>query len=153
MTPTYDVTSSFVQTIDADRDEAYEVLARLDPMRSLADRLSALGLDDRAIWCESGAARGERELVFSLIWRFDGSGRHARIDWRLRVGQDAAGRSVLAAKLGARGSDAHSRKRVLGSWLLVEELARGHVRRLGRMLEDYAEDDYVAEVPRLRAAG
>jgi hypothetical protein len=152
MTPTYDVTSSFVQAIDADRDEAYQVLARIDPMRSLADRLSGLGLDDRALWCESVAARGEHERAFSLIWRFDGNGSHARLDWRLRVDEDATGRAVLATKLAARGSDEPSRKRVLQSWLLVEELARGHVRRLGRMLEDYAEDDYVAEAPRLRAA-
>ena len=50
----YDVTSSFVQIVDADRDEAEEVLSRIDPMRSLADRLSALGLDDRAIWSRTG---------------------------------------------------------------------------------------------------
>ncbi len=57
----YDVRSSFVQIVDADRAEAREVLSRIDPMRSLADRLSALGLDDRAVWAESA-----EELAYSL---------------------------------------------------------------------------------------
>jgi len=36
---------------------------------------------------------------------------------------------------------------VLGGWLLVEEMARAHTRRLAGMLEDYAEEDASA-VPR-----
>ena len=84
---TYDVTSSFVQTVDADRAEAREVLARIEPMRSLADRLSALGLDDRAIWSETG------ELAYTLVWRF--AEGHARLDWRITVDADGAGRTML----------------------------------------------------------
>ena len=58
------------------REAAREVLAQIDPMRSLADRLSALGLDDRAIWSKTA-----RELAYALVWRFGATG-HARLDWR-----------------------------------------------------------------------
>ena len=43
MTRTYDVSSTFVHTIEADHGTAQEVLATIDPMRSLADRLRARG--------------------------------------------------------------------------------------------------------------
>jgi hypothetical protein len=135
MTRTYDVTSSFVQTISADPDAAAHVLATADPMRSLVDRLMALGLDDRAIWCRTG------ELTHSLIWRFGPDAGHARIDWRLTVEMDGAGRTMLSVEVGGRGSDPDARVRVLRAWLLVEELSRGHASRLARMVEDYAEED------------
>lgn len=156
MAPAYDVTSTLVQTIETEREQAYEVLARIDPMRTFANRLAALGIDDRALWCESNGtlgllgSDGRRELRFRLTWRFDNQGRHATLDWRISVDEDAHGRSVLTSRLAARGSDAEARKRVLGSWLLVEELARGHASRLARAVEDYAEES-VVEAPRLRA--
>jgi hypothetical protein len=141
----YDVTGSFVHIVDADRDEAREVLGQIDPMRSLADRLSALGLDDRAVWTESG------ELTYSLVWRF-GAGGHARLDWRISVEPAAAGRTVLTVKLGARGSNEETARRLLRSWTLVEELAQAHTRRLARTLDDYANaDDYSVAPARLRA--
>jgi hypothetical protein len=141
----YDVTSSFVHTVDADRDEAREVLAQIDPMRSLADRLSALGLDDRAVWTESG------ELMYSLVWRFGAEG-HARLDWRIGVEPSAGGRTVLTVKLGGRASNEDAARRLLRSWTLVEELAQAHTRRLARTLDDYANaDDYSVAPARLRA--
>jgi hypothetical protein len=39
-----------------------------------------------------------------------------------------------------RGSDEDARKRVLGGWLLVEEMARAHARRLAG-ISRYAEED------------
>ena len=134
MTRTYDVSSTFVHTIDADQATAQEVLASIDPMRSLADRLSALGLDDRAIWSANG------ELGYSLIWRFGDDQGHARLDWQLTLQPTAAGRAALTVKLGARGSDPDARIRVLRSWLLFEELAEGHAAGLARMIDEYAED-------------
>jgi hypothetical protein len=156
MAPAYDVTSTLVQTIETDRDQAYEVLARIDPMRSFANRLAALGVDDRALWCESNGtlgllgSDGRRELRFRLTWRFDDQGRHATVDWRISVDEDAWGGTVLTTRLAARSSDVEARERVLATWLLVEELARGHARRLARAVEDHAEES-VVEVPRLRA--
>jgi hypothetical protein len=159
---TYDLTSSFVQTIDADPDRVYEALVRTDPRRSIADRLTALGLDDRALWAESPATLGAagwddpKELGYSLVWRFDRDGRRATLTWRITVTEDAAGRTVLATRLAARGSDDEARRRVFASWPLVEELARGHARRLARSLEDYVNEDAydaaptVANAPRLR---
>ncbi len=54
----YDVTSTYCGTVHADRGAAYGALMRLDPMRSLSNRLSALGIGDRAIWAESSQALG-----------------------------------------------------------------------------------------------
>ena len=141
---TYDVTSSFVQTVDGDRGSAAAVLSRIDPMRSLADRLSALGLDDRAIWSDSG------DLSYTLVWRFpDG---YARLDWRIEVSSDGNGRTMLTLKLAGRGSDAAARARLLAAWTLLEELAQAHTRRLARTLDDYANaDDYGVAPPMLRA--
>jgi hypothetical protein len=147
MTRTYDVSSTFVHTIDADRETAEEVLATTDPMRSLADRLSALGLDDRAIWSANG------ELGYSLIWRFGGDQGHARLDWQLALQPTAAGRTALTVRLGARGSDSDARIRVLRSWLLFEELAEGHAAGLARMIGEYAEDPQPVAAPQLLAAG
>jgi hypothetical protein len=150
MTRTYDVTSTFVQAIDADPGTTEHVLATTDPMRSLVDRLMALGLDDRAIWSTGGQTH-------SLIWRFGPDAGHARVDWTLTVEADGAGRTMLSLQVGARGSDPDARARVLRAWLLVEELSRGHAGRVARMVEDYAEeDDLVANptpAPRLMAVG
>jgi hypothetical protein len=148
MTRTYDVSSTFVHTIEADHGTAQEVLATIDPMRSLADRLSALGLDDRAIWSADG------ELGYTLIWRFGGDQGHARLDWQLALQPTGAGRTALTVKLGACGSDPAARIRVLRSWLLFEELAEGHAAGLARMVGEYADDaPQPAAAPQLVAVG
>jgi hypothetical protein len=134
----YDVTSSFTEIVDAEPGKAREVLAQIDPMRSLADRLSALGLDDRALWCE-----GSEELSYRLIWRFDADGANALLDWHISVTADGAGRAAVTLKLAGRGSNHAARARTLSSWTLLEELAEAHTHRLARMLDDYANaDDY-----------
>lgn len=142
---TYDISSSFVQIVEAAPAAAAEVLARIDPMRSLADRLSALGLDDRAVWSDNG------ELGYSLAWRF-GPGSHARLDWQISVHADGRKQTVLTVKLAGRGSDDEARRRTLSAWTLLEELAQAHTRRLARMLDDYANADAYSVAPReLRA--
>ena len=148
MTRTYDVSSTFVHTIDTDQATAQEVLASTDPMRSLADRLSALGLDDRAIWSPNG------ERGYTLIWRFGGDQGHARLDWQLALQPTGAGRTALTVRLGARGSDPDARIRVLRSWLLFEQLAESHAAGLARMIGEYAEDALQpAAAPQLVAVG
>jgi hypothetical protein len=145
----YDVTSSFTQIVDTEPGQAREVLAQIEPMRSLADRLSALGLDDRALWCE-----GSEELSYRLIWRFGVDGANALLDWRLSVTADGAGRAAVTLELAGRGSDTDARGRVLSSWPLLEELAEAHARRLARALDDYADEDgyeYDFGRPELRA--
>jgi hypothetical protein len=148
MTRTYDVSSTFVHTIDADHRTAQVVLATIDPMRSLADRLSALGLDDRAIWSADG------ELGYTLIWRFGGDQGHARLDWQLALQPIGADRTALTVKLGAGGSDPAAQIRVLRSWLLFEELAEGHAAGLARTVGAYAEDaPQPVAAPQLMAVG
>ena len=58
-------------------------------MRSLADRLSALGLDDRAIWARGGESSATRSSGASAP-----TAGHARLVWRLAVHADGAGRTV-----------------------------------------------------------
>jgi hypothetical protein len=147
MTRTYDVTSTFVQMIDADPDAAEEVLANIDPMRSLVDRLTALGLDDRAIWCQTD------RHTYSLVWRFGPDAGHDRIDWKLSVEENGSRRPMLSLQVGGRGSDPDARVRVLRAWLLVEELSQGHAGRLARIVEDYEEEPVAAPAPRLAAVG
>ena len=136
----YDVTSSFTEIVDTEPTQAREVLAQIDPMRSLADRLSALGLDDRAIWSQTD------ELSYTLIWRFGADG-HAKLDWQITVASDGRGRTVLALKLSGRGSEPAARSRTLSSWTLLEELAQAHTRRLARLLDDYANSDSYSVAP------
>jgi hypothetical protein len=45
----HDAAGTYVTTIDADIDAAYEALLAIEPTSSLAGRLSALGLDARAV--------------------------------------------------------------------------------------------------------
>jgi hypothetical protein len=143
----YDVNSSFVQIVDVEASEAREVLSRINPMRSLADPLSALGLDDRAMW-----SQGTEELSYQLIWRFGADSETAKLVWRLSVQTDGAGRTVLSVRLGGRGSNPAARAKMLSSWTLLEELADGHTRRLARTLDDYVnEDEYEVSRPQLRA--
>jgi hypothetical protein len=131
----YDVTSSFARAVDADCGAVEELLGRIDPMRSLADRLSALGLDDRAIWSQND------ERSYTLVWRFPEG--HARLDWQIEVGRYGNGRTTLTVKLAGRGSTTVTRGRLLAAWTLLEELAQAHTRRLARALDDYANaDDY-----------
>ena len=145
MNTSYDITATFVHTVEAEAEDAHRLLGQVDPMRSLADRLSALGLEDRAIWCRQG------ELAHTLMWRFGPDAGHARIDWQLQVDTDGAGRTTVALDVRARGSDPEARVRVLRAWLLVEELSRSHAERLARMVEDYAEEEPAAPVVRLPA--
>jgi len=143
-----DVTSSFVQIVDVDPSQAREVLSSINPMRSLADRLSALGLDDRAMW-----ARGSEELSYQLVWRFGADGGHAKLVWRLSVHTDGAGRTVLGVRLEGRGSDTKARSRMLSSWTFLEELAESHAQRLARTVDDFVnakEDDAYEEQPAAR---
>jgi hypothetical protein len=143
-----DVTSSFVQIVDVDPSQAREVLSSINPMRSLADRLSALGLDDRAMW-----ARGREELSYQLVWRFGADGGHAKLVWRLSVHTDGAGRTVLSVRLEGRGSDTKARSRMLSSWTFLEELAESHAQRLARTVDDFVnakEDDAYEEQPAAR---
>jgi hypothetical protein len=141
----YDVTSSFTQIVDADREESRKVLSRIDPMRTLADRLSALGLDDRAIWSRNG------ELSSTLIWRF-GDGGRARLDWKISAERCSNGRTMLTLRLAGRGSNTAARAGMLAGWTLIEEMAQAHIRRLARTLDDYANaDDFSVAPPRLRA--
>jgi hypothetical protein len=117
-------------------------------MRSLADRLSALGLDDRAMW-----ARGSEELSYQLVWRFGADGGHAKLVWRLSVHTDGAGRTVLSVRLEGRGSDTKARSRMLSSWTFLEELAESHAQRLARTVDDFVnarEDDAYEEQPAAR---
>jgi hypothetical protein len=146
MTAEYDVRSTFVRTLETDRAEAHRLLAQTDPMRSLADQLAALGLEDRALWSRTG------ELAHSMIWRFGPEAGHARIDWRLALDTDGVGRTTLSLEVGGRGSDAEARGRVLRAWLLVEQLSRSLTARLARMVDDYAEEEPVS-APRLLAVG
>jgi hypothetical protein len=155
----HDVSSTYVGMIDADPGAAYAALAALDPMRSLATRLSALGIDDRAIWAESPHALGlvetdgRCELLYSLVWRFGTERQHARLTWRIRLDDDGRGGTRLSIAMQARGSDATSRDRVFAAWPLVETIAIQHAKGLRRAVEDYADDPAELEAPRLRAVG
>jgi len=149
----YHVTSSFTRIVHAEPAQAREVLLRIDPMRSLADRLSALGLDDRALWCD-----GAEELSYRLLWRFGDDQGNAILAWQLSVDSDGSDRATLTARLSGRGSDAGARRRVLASWTLLEELAERQTQRLARAIDDHVDTDELEREdeparPELRVVG
>jgi hypothetical protein len=150
----YQLSSTYIATIDSGIEEAYEAFLQIDPMGSLATRLSALGVDDRAIWAESGEATGltdadgSRELGFSLLWRFGPPGQTARIGWRVRLSEDGVGRTVLSIVIRGRASDGDAGKRIVAGWPLVETIALQHAKSLRRAVDEYAEDRFAAEAPR-----
>jgi hypothetical protein len=153
----YQLSSTYVATIDAGIEEAYEAFLQIDPMGSLATRLSALGVDDRAIWAESSEATGltdtdgARELGFSLLWRFGPPGQTARIGWRVRLDEDGVGRTVLSIVIRGRASDGEAGKRIVAGWPLVETIALQHAKSLRRAVDEYTDDRFEAEAPRRRA--
>ncbi len=157
MTPkTYDVTSTYVSTVDVAPRTAYTRLMALDPMRSLATRLSALGIEDRAMWAESPDALGlvgsdgNRELLFSLVWRFGESAAHAKLTWRIRLDDDTWGGTAMSVTIRGRGSDPEASRRVLAGWPVVETLALEHARGLRRAVERSADRPAERDAPRLR---
>lgn len=80
------LTSTYIAPLDADIETAHAALLAIDPVSSLATRLSALGLDDRAVWAESSEATtdtdGARELGFGLLWTAGRSSRRSRASTR-----------------------------------------------------------------------
>jgi hypothetical protein len=152
----YDVTTTYCGTVHADRDAAYGALMRLDPMRSLSNHLSALGVGDRAIWAGSSqalgleASDGRRELLFGLVWRFGQGAQHAKLTWRVQLDTGARGETHVSVSVRAQGSDAEARNRVLASWPLVESIALQHAKGLRRAIEDHVDEGSELARPRLR---
>jgi hypothetical protein len=158
-TTDHHLTSTYVATVDADVETAYEAFLAIDPMSSLAGRLSALGVDDRAVWAESSEATGltdadgAHELGFSLLWRFGPPGQTARIGWRVRLDEDGVGRTLLTIAVRARASDGEAGRRIVAGWPIVETIALEHAKSLRRAVDEYADDRLAAERPlRLAAA-
>jgi hypothetical protein len=129
------------------------MLLAIDPVSSLATQLSALGLDDRAVWGELSEATGltdgdgERALGFSLLWRFGPSGQTARIGWRIQLSRDGIGRTLLSIAIRAQASDPEAGQRITAAWPIVETITREHARGLRRALDEYAADPCDAERP------
>jgi hypothetical protein len=152
-TTEHHLTSTCVATIDAGIEAGYEAFLAIDPMSSLAKRLSALGVDDRAIWAESSEATGltdadgARELGFSLLWRFGPPGQTARIGWRVRLDEDGAGRTVLTITVRGRASDGEAGKRIVAGWPIVETIALEHAKSLRRAVDEYPGDRFADERP------
>jgi hypothetical protein len=150
----YHLTSTYVATIDAGIEAASEAFRAIDPMSSLATRLSALGVDDRAVWVESSEATdltdadSACELGFALLWRFGPPGQTARIGRRVRLSEDGAGRTVLSIAIRARASDDEAGKRIVAGWPIVETIALEHAKSLRRAVDEYAADPCKAERPR-----
>ena len=92
MTRTYDVSSTFVHTIDADHGTAQEVLATHRP-DALARR-PPLGARPR----RPRDLERDGELGYTLIWRFGGDQGHARLDWQIALEPRRAGRTALTVK-------------------------------------------------------
>jgi hypothetical protein len=149
------LTSTYVATIDVDIDAACEALRGHDLGSSLSTRLSALGVDDRAVWVDPSQASGLRDAdgAFILLWRFGPPGQTARIAWQIRLSEDGVGRTVLSIGIRARASDEEARKRITAAWPIVETIALAHARGLRRAVDEYAADPCKAERPmRLAAA-
>lgn len=148
------LSSTYVAVIDADVDAARKALQAINPMPLLTTQLSALGLNDQAVWVGSSektggtGADGAPELDFSLLWRFGPPGQTARIVWQIRLSEDAVGRAVLSIAIRAPASDNEAGKRITAGWPIVETITLEHAKSVRRAVEDYAADPYEAERPR-----
>jgi hypothetical protein len=138
----YHVTNTFVATLDASLEAASRALRAIDPTASLARRLTALGVEDRAVWIEPCATGGAPERGFLLLWRFGTEpGETAKVAWQSRLDQDGEGRTVLTITLRARGSDDRAGRRIALAWPVVETFAREHAQGLRRAIENSTEHD------------
>jgi hypothetical protein len=139
------LTSTYIATIDADIETTNDALLAVDPVSSLATRLAALGLDDRAVWVESAKisltdTHRAAELGFSLLWRFGPAGQIAKITWRIRLSEDGLSRTVLLIAIRAQASDDTAGWRITAGWPIVETITLEHARSLRRALNEYAAD-------------
>ena len=153
---TEQLTSAFRISIDAGLEAAHDALQAIDPIASLTQRLSALGVDDRAVWVESPAAAGptdtggEPDFGFSLLWRFGPPAETAQISWRIRLSEDGVARTLLSILLSAQASNRDADTRLMMSWPMIETIALAHARGLRRAVDEYTDDPYESKQrPRL----
>lgn len=142
-------TATYAGPVDAALDVAYDALLAVGPMASLATRLSALGLDDRAVWSGPSADAGARGLGFCLLWRLGPGSGTAKIVWRAGLTLDGEGRTVLAVTVEATASDTEADERIAAAWPLVETIALAHARAVRRAVDERA-GDVVETVPYAR---
>ena len=155
MTARNDIRASttYAAPVDAQVAAAYEALLRIDPMASFAARLSALGVDDRVVWADSPVATGltdtdgRRELGFSLVWRFGPPGQTARIRWRISLGTDGSGRTMLRVQVRASAADEEAGRRIASAWSIVETIALEHAKVLRNAVDALTEDPPAAREP------
>jgi hypothetical protein len=147
------LTSTHVTTIDAEIDAASDALLAIDPISRLATPLSALGLDDRAVWAtpSDASCTDERpELGFSLLWRFGPPGQTARINWRLRLNENGAGRTLLTITTQAQASNSEAHARLAAGWPILETITLQHAKHLHHAIDDYTADPWQADRPARR---
>jgi hypothetical protein len=142
-------TSTYVATIEASIDAAYDAFTTLDPMSSLTSRLCALGVDAHAVRAESPgpSGDGEREVRFRLLWPFGASGESAQVDWHVRLTDDGAGGTVLSIVIHARASAEQAGGRIVAGWPIIESIALEHAKSLRRAVDEYEADPSEAEQP------
>lgn len=150
----YRLSSTYVSTIDGRIEDAYEALLQIDPM---ATRLSALGVENRAIWCESSEATGLTDADGAQSSGSACSGGSAlaarpRGSAGGRLTQDGAGRAVFSTLVRATASNGEAGKRVVALWPLVETIALEHAKGLRRAIDTYTEDAFAADWRQVRLA-
>jgi len=137
-----ELTNTYVATLDASVEAACEALRAIDPSASLARRLGALGVNDRAVWLEPSNSNA-RARGWLLLWRFDPNcGQTAEIAWHARLDEDGAGRTVLTITVRARGSDDHAAQQIALAWPIIETIAHQHAKTWRRSIDDYAEEPW-----------
>jgi CRP/FNR family cyclic AMP-dependent transcriptional regulator len=153
--PTFDVTDTLVVKVDADPEAVGAALEHLDLTASVAAAVSAFGGADRiALAPALLAAQPGRELVFGLVWRYEGPTEtvdparfqtfdtpgHVKLIWDLRVEPGALEGAFLSMTRRFAATDEATRARLLDSWGIIGTVADSLARRIVAAVKAHAED-------------
>jgi hypothetical protein len=152
--PTFDVTDTLVVKVDAEPAAVSAALAHLDLTTSAAAALSAFGGDRLALAPALLAAQPGPELVFGLVWRYEGATEtvdpaniqtfdtpgHVKVIWDLSVQPDALEGTWLSMTRRFAATDETIRTRLLDSWGIIGTVADSLARRIVAAVKAHAED-------------
>jgi hypothetical protein len=136
--PTFDVADTLVVKVDAEPAAVGAALEHLDLTASAAAALSAFGgVDHVALAPALLAAQPGPELVFGLVWRYEGPTEtidpasvqtfdtpgHVKVIWDLSVQPDALEGAWLSMTRRFAATDETTRARLLDGWGIIGTVA------------------------------
>ena len=145
------ITDNVHRYVEGPPDTASAALRRLDPLQSLRDALSVLGLEQRVSVRRTDvpAAEAGDRLSFALTWLLEDDSP-AQVEWTLSVALAGDGGCILSATVRAGTDSPAADRKLLAAWPILGRIAESHTTRLlnaVRELADELAESYLEPAP------